>query len=169
MTTRVYVNVAVEGLLDAAVARRALGETDLELGPIGGQRGKPWLDANLRAYNQAAQHQPWLVLRDLDHDAACAAALVQQLLPHRYQGMCLRVCVRAVEAWLLADLRHLSAFLQVPAEKLPELPDTLEDPKAALVALARRSRSTRIREDWSLVLERRPLSERPTRIVCGSS
>jgi hypothetical protein len=61
--------------------------------------------------------------------------------------MCLRVAVRAVEAWLLADAERLATFLYIPRHRVPTLPDAEADPKATLVRLARRSRSRLIRRD----------------------
>jgi hypothetical protein len=58
-----------------------------------------------------------------------------------------RVAVRAIEAWLLADHIGVSSFFQVRPHDVPNDPESLRDPKIALVELARRSRSRHIRED----------------------
>lgn len=68
-----------------------------------------------------------------------------------------RLAVRAVEAWLLADAERLADFLSIRPARVPQLPDALDDPKKALVGLARRSRSSAIRED----VVPRPGSHRP--------
>lgn len=69
------VTLAVEGTTDAAVARRLLHEADLQAGPEYVKNGKSALDQSLAGYNNAARFSCWLVLRDLDQDAACAPAL----------------------------------------------------------------------------------------------
>jgi hypothetical protein len=141
------VTVAVEGDIDAAVARRILTELGFPLGPIHGRQGKGQLDKGLRGYNNAARYAHWLVIRDLDQDAECAPGLVKRLMPASSAYMCLRVAVRQIEAWLLADRSGIAAWLQVPLEIVPEDPETLRDAKAAVVQLAQRSRNRRLRED----------------------
>ncbi|MBI5529673.1 MAG: hypothetical protein HY897_25385 [Deltaproteobacteria bacterium] len=60
--------------------------------------------------------------------------------------MRLHIAVRAVEAWLLADVDGLHRFLVVPRTLVPPDPESLDRPKADLVAIARHSRSRAIRE-----------------------
>lgn len=55
--------------------------------------------------------------------------------------------MRAVEAGLLADRERIAQLLGVRTTSLPSDPDSLDDPKAALVDLARRSRFRAIRGD----------------------
>ncbi len=61
--------------------------------------------------------------------------------------MLLRIAVRAIEAWLLADASRLSKFLSISRHRVPLDPDGLPDPKGALLALAAHSRSRDLRED----------------------
>ncbi|HEX6997531.1 MAG TPA: hypothetical protein VF322_05265 [Gammaproteobacteria bacterium] len=138
--------LAVEGTTDAAVAKRLLQEAALQVGPEYVKNGKGTLDRALNGYNRAAHHAQWLVLRDLDQDAACAPDLRRTLLPAPAPRMRLHIAVRAVEAWLLADAESLSTFLSVPARRVPADPEALPDPKRALVDLARRSRRRAVRE-----------------------
>jgi hypothetical protein len=141
------VNLLVEGFIDEVVMHRLMAHMQLEPGTIYGQHGKANLLQNLSKYNQAACHYPWVVVVDLDQDAECAPAYVTELLPTPAPQMCLRVAVRAVEAWLLADPERLAAFLHIPRHRVPTLPDAEADPKATLVSLARRSRSRTIHRD----------------------
>jgi hypothetical protein len=141
------VTVAVEGDIDAAVVRRILEEVGLPIGPFHGRRGKGHLDKSLRGYNNAARFANWLVLRDLDHDADCAPELITELLPEPSAHMCFRVAVRQIEAWLLADRTKVADLFQLPLEVVPGDPETLEDAKAVVVHLAKRSRNRRLRDD----------------------
>jgi hypothetical protein len=141
------VSAAVEGDLDAAVVRRLIGEVGLPVGSIFGRKGKSRLDKHLPGYNNAARLGPWFVLRDLDHDAPCAAQLVQGLLPAPAPRMCLRVAVREVEAWLLADYAGMAKLFQLPIDQIPRSPESLDDPKGALVQLARRSPNRTLRQE----------------------
>jgi hypothetical protein len=56
-----------------------------------------------------------------------------------------RVAVREVESWVLADRRRIANFLSAPLNSIPMDPEQLDDPKMALLTLARahaRSRRT---------------------------
>lgn len=138
--------VAIEGATDEAIVRRVLGEIGHASMRLFVSGGKGALLNRLPSYNQAARHQPWLVLIDLDHDAECAAAARRQWLASPSQGMCLRIAVREVESWLLADSESIARFLGVPRSRIPLDAEALDDPKQTLVDLARHSRRREIRE-----------------------
>lgn len=140
------VTLVVEGATDEAVVVRLLREAHLEPGPVYGKVGKYGLDERLSGYNRAAQFSHWLVVRDLDGDAACAPELLRALIPSPGLHMRLQVAVRAIEAWLIADDESLASFLSISRAKVPVTPEALADPKRALVDIARRSRRRAIRE-----------------------
>ena len=141
------VSVAVEGMVDEAVVCHLLGYVGLACGRVYVRSGKGALLQRLRSYNQAARFAPWLVLVDLDQDAECAPPFIRTMLPDPAPNLQLRVAVRAVEAWLLADPERLAAFLSVSIRRIPTDPDAEADPKITLINLARRSRKRAIRED----------------------
>lgn len=143
----VYVTAALEGKNDVPIVQQLVAHIGFEVGPVHLTSGKGRLDAQLPGYNNAARFAPWLVLRDLNGDAGCAPELVQRLLPAPATHMRFRVSVHAGEAWLLADREAISRFLAVPVRAIPADPETIADPKAFLVNLARRSRHRAIRED----------------------
>lgn len=143
----VPINLLVEGPTDEVVLHRLLLLSQLRPGVTYGKDGKAALLDRLPNYNQAAQYRPWVVVVDLDQDAACAPEYIATILPTPASQMCLRVAVQAIEAWLLADAEQLAAFLNIPLNRVPTLPETEADPKATLVSLARRSRSSEIRRD----------------------
>lgn len=133
------VTVATEGETDLTIAKAVLRLADLHPGPVIVCRGKGNLDKGLVGYNAAAKGAPWFVLRDLDNDAPCPGALVARLVPKRSKSLCLRVAVRAAEAWLMSDRERIARFLRVSEALVPDSPDSLDDPKLELVNLARRS------------------------------
>lgn len=137
-----FISAAVEGDPDEAVVRRLAEATDLEIVAVHGKKGKSYLDQKAEAFNAAAKHGPWLVLRDLDNDAPCPGELVRRLLPRPSRQMVLRLAVRSIESWLLADKEALRRFLGIALARIPDRPDELPDPKSALVGLTRRSRYT---------------------------
>ncbi len=138
---------SVEGILDAAVIQKLITEYGGQPGPVYGQAGKDFLREKIAGYNNAARHAPWIVLVDLDMDADCAPSLRAEWMPHPATRMCFRVVVRAVEAWLMADVQALSAFLGVSKARIPVAAEDIRDPKRAMVDLARRSRKRDIRMD----------------------
>ena len=134
----------VEGTLDEVVVRKILETTSLTAGSFY-LESLPALRTRLRAFNRAARHSVWFVLCDLDEDD-CAPGRVQSYLPDPAVGMCFRVAVRAVEAWLLADRVNMARFLCISGDTIDPQPERLATPKSHLVSLARRSRSRAIRE-----------------------
>ena len=141
------VTIVTEGITDVPVLARVLELAGCSIHVSHGQRGKVGIDKNLGGYNSAARFSPWVVLRDLDSDATCAAEFVSRILPVPSQWMRFRVAVRATESWLLADAETLSEYLRVRRAIIPADPDRLADPKATLVNIARQSRAAAIRLD----------------------
>lgn len=143
----VPITVAVEGPTDEAVVRRVLQDLRIPCGPVHICGGKGKIDKRVSAYNHAAQHNPWLVLRDLDNDAPCAPGLIGALLPTPAPRMRLRIVVRSIESWLLADVEGIVAFLGLRKQNLPVEPDLLPNPRMELLGLARRAQRREVRED----------------------
>jgi len=147
--TLIPVSLAVEGLLDEIVLRRLLELSGkrFAVGACYGRRGKDHLRENIGRFNHAAAHNPFVVLTDLD-DEHCAPGVVGHWLPNgRHHNLVLRIAVREVESWLLADGERFANFLGVRRERIPQWPDLTADPKDLVVELARTSRKREIRED----------------------
>jgi len=141
------VHVIGEDAVHAAVGRRVCASVGVTVSPTPFVlRGKSRLDRRLKEYARAATVLRFLVLRDLDHDAECAPALLRGLAPRSAPGLMLRVPVREVESWLLGHSVAFAKFLGVSEVLIPRDPESLPDPKAQVVRLARRSRRREIRE-----------------------
>jgi hypothetical protein len=87
----------------------------------------------------AANGLPVVLLTDLDN-APCPSGLIENWLgqaPHI--DFLFRVCVREIEAWLIADANSLAHYLGVPPARIPREPDAIIDPKGMLLELAARS------------------------------
>ncbi len=140
------ISAAVEGVVDEAVVRRLVPHAGATLRDVYGKKGKRLLRQRIASYNLAAQRAPWIVLVDLDNEE-CAPPLRNAWLPQPARYLCFRVAVREVEAWLLADIERLAEFLGIARGRVPPQPETLNDPKGALVNLARTSRRRDVRED----------------------
>lgn len=138
---------AVEGVTDEAVWRRLLDDAGLAAGDLARPSGKTQLRARIGGYNKAAAYEPWLVLVDLDNEP-CPAALVSSFLPSGLSSlMRLRVAVREVESWLLADHDRVAQSLGIVAAVVPAEPEREVDPKVSLINLARRSTDRGIQRD----------------------
>ncbi len=141
---RLPIHCLVEGSVDEAVVKRVLSSLCIETGTIY-HASIPAFKTRLRRFNHAARHSPWFALCDLDQEE-CAPLRSRRYLPEPVPGMCFRIAVRAVEAWLLADRESVARFLGVAKGAVPAAPEQERDPKSRLVAIAHRSRSRAIRE-----------------------
>jgi len=144
-----WLHLAVEDPLSEGVSRRLFGEyrPDVEILQCYGRSGSGFLKKRIRSWNQAARQLPFLVLTDLDQ-AECAPSLIGEWLPTEpHPNLLLRVAVREVEAWLLADHQGWAEFLGLQQPPKFHRPEDLPDPKAALLKEAARSRRRSIRSD----------------------
>ncbi len=147
MPNSLGVNIAVEGDLDEALLKKVLNSIGIEVVPVYGKRGKSNLRENAPRYNLAAQHGRWIVLVDLNNEAECPPPLINSWLPTRNQNLQLRVAVRTIEAWLLAERDEIARFLAVSKQRIPLYPENEDKPKRILINIARHSRSKAIRTD----------------------
>ncbi len=121
-----------------------IGRADLQ--PIirnAGGGNKFWLIA--ARYNEAGRNTPVMGLADLEQEL-CAPLLLARKLPYKSAGFHLRIAVRMMESWLLADRQAMARFLKVPINALPIDPDGEVHAKRALVDIARKSTSKNIRD-----------------------
>jgi hypothetical protein len=140
---------AVEGWGDEPVAAKLIRMVGCIPRKVFTADGKSKLDQKIPGYNRSAEHLCWLVLRDLDHDddGTCVPDVLEVLLKGPpAPRLSLRLAVRVVEAWLLADTQAFSEFFRVPPHRLPAHPDSLDDPKRALVDACRASTTRAIRD-----------------------
>lgn len=140
-----FIESAVEGHLDAAVAERLIAHA----GAVPAREpfendGREQLLERVAGYASAARHAPWLVICDLDRDV-CAPGFIAQHQWNFPPKLCFRVAVRSVESWLMADA-EIARFLSVRRSSLPSNPDAVPHPKRFLLRLARSSRSVEVRE-----------------------
>ena len=147
MSKKAIVNIAVEGDLDEVVLRGVLTSVDITVDNVYGKRGKNYLKENIRRYNQAAQYGDWVILVDLNNDAECPPPFIDSWLARRNPNLQLRIAVRAIESWLLADRKEIARFLRIPIQKVPILPENEANPKQSVINIARISKNKNLRED----------------------
>jgi len=138
-----YVLLGVEDAPSEAVLKRLVGEhpSDLSVSNTIGMQGWTLLRKKIGSFAQTSQHMPAIVLTDLD-DRECAPALVQDWMrgiTFPTPDLLLRVAVREVEAWLIADHEATRSLLQLPGLMVPPEADDVRDPKEWLLLQAQRS------------------------------
>ncbi|GAC1351242.1 MAG: hypothetical protein NVSMB1_02390 [Polyangiales bacterium] len=136
--------IVVEGDTDVPYVRKLVVDAGIGTIPMP-VRGKGNIDRDLAKYNGAARSMPCLVVRDLDHDAPCGGEFVGRLKMKPARWFRLRLAVREVESWILADATGLARFLDVDAKWIPSAPDLEVKPTASLLKVARRSTAYRRR------------------------
>lgn len=141
------INLAVEDDLSEVVLRTIIlrSNRDYHIGTAYGRTGFGYLRKTVSGWNAAARGVPFILLTDLDK-YHCPPELISDWLSVPINpNLIFRVAVREVESWLLADPPNLAKYLAVSANLVPSQCDQIPDPKAALIRLARKSRSSDIR------------------------
>lgn len=146
------IDLAVEDELSQAILLRLLEESGRPYAPgtVYGRRGFGYLKKTIKGWNRAAKGKPFIVVTDLDLDKEpCPPSLLASWLAEpKHPNLMFHVAVPEIESWLLADTANFARFLGCAARLMPDDPESLSDPKAFLVGLARKSRLSHIR--WRL-------------------
>ncbi len=136
------VALATEDELSEAVGQRLLLDSypDIVVDPLIRRSGSGYLRSRISNWCEIAEHQPLVLLADLDQ-SRCAPSLIREWLGRRPQPprLIFRIAVREVEAWLLADHEAMQALLGRTA-RLPRDPDAVPDPKRYLLDLAKHAK-----------------------------
>jgi hypothetical protein len=142
------VNLAIEDELSEVVLRRVLTYLDrgYSVGTAYRRGGYGFLRRTILGWNRAAKGIPFIVLTDLDMYECPKALIAEWLQEPQNASLVFRIAVREIESWLLADSHNFARFLGISQDWIPEDPDCLLDPKAALIKLAQRSRSKEVRD-----------------------
>lgn len=136
----------VEGHLEErllGVLWRQLGNADKPLN-IRDARGSPFWE-HARRYNQAGRKQLVIGLGDLEQ-APCATVALKNLRQPVSAGFKLRLAVRMIESWVMADREAFATYFGLSITGVPAYPDLLDHPKRTVVELARRSRKKSVRQ-----------------------
>ncbi|HZQ91362.1 MAG TPA: hypothetical protein VFA60_06190 [Terriglobales bacterium] len=142
-------NLAVEDALSESVISRVLAfvDRDYAVRTIYSRGGYGYLKKNIGGFNNAAKSVPYIILTDLN-SYGCPPELIEDWLRAPLSAnLILRVAIREVEAWLLADRQAASRFLGVGLAAIPGDPESIRDPKEKLIEIARGSRRRQIRDD----------------------
>jgi len=151
----IRINLVIEDLLSEEVLRAILKQSIKNYEVIGrfpdirrsgSSGGFGYIKSRIKRFNNAAKEMPFLVLTDLDKEE-CAPKLIREWLPVKFHpNFIFRVAKREVESWVMADRNAFADFLRIPISKIPvNIDDELDDPKAFLVNMARKSKDRSIR------------------------
>ena len=145
--------IATEDSLSQTVAARLITETGhivVDFIPKDRRRhaGFGYLKAKLSSFIASCQGGlNFLVLTDLD-TRPCPLCLLHDWLgtTAKPDSLLLRIAVREVESWVLADRSGFAEWLGVSEAAVPMSPDACLDPKADLLKLAANSTNRKLRE-----------------------
>ena len=134
------VYIAAEDELGLALGRKLVEEAaPLTIYREENGHGYGTLKAKTPNFQKMGVHLPVLMLTDLDA-CVCPKKLIDDWLgwpPSK--GFLFRICVREIEAWLLAHRAAAAEFLRVDLGQIPVAPEQLKDPKAELIRLAQKA------------------------------
>ena len=141
--------LGTEDELSEAMGKRLLKEAgyDLEPSPMLRRNGFGYLRSKMDSWCEMAARKPVILLTDLDM-AACPIALRDNWIGARKapENLVLRIVVREIESWVLADHDALRTLIGNRGV-LPPDPDALADPKQYFLRLIAKQAPRRIRED----------------------
>ncbi len=142
--------IATEDELSEAVVERLVAATGCPYSITVKMRknGFGYLRKNAQNLLATARQVPVFLLTDLDR-YACPPALIcdwvgARPIPPLFR---FRICVRTVEAWLLADKEGFSEFSGVSEDRIPDAPEIFADPKKVLLDLVKKYGNRSIRRD----------------------
>lgn len=118
----------------------------IEYRQIAGGAG-PFCDKIEKMNNVAINVMSVLMIADADQ-APCAVTQRNAWLPkHASNRLVLRLAVREAEAWALADHEGFAEFANISINKLPPEPETILDPKQAMLNLIKNCKRRDLREE----------------------
>src|SRR5688572_13918341 len=141
MTAPIPIHVAFEDSLSGAIIDKLNSAVTnrFAIGNRYSRGGIGYIARSLPGFNLAARGVPFLVMADLDTNTCPRELIDSWLRAAQHPNLIVRIAVKEVESWLLADRKHISRFLGVPVTRLPMNADAISDPKQLLVNLARSS------------------------------
>lgn len=135
------INLATEDELSETVALRLVTELlpHFDVGLRLRKGGNGYLRSSLGKFRQMSRREFVLLVTDLDR-ANCAPTFLASwtsgtALPEKFL---LRICVREIESWIMADRLGFGRLVGVSRANIPRNPDELDDPKRSLLQIARR-------------------------------
>lgn len=145
-----HLTLLTEDLPSEVLAHRLLAhvDPDASFAQSLGRKGLGYIQSKLRGLNEAARGMKIVVIVDRDNEQNCPVRMIQNWLGNpRHQNLVIRLAEMEIESWIMADREAIANFIDVPLNRIPQNPDTINDPKQTLVNLARASRTRKVREE----------------------
>jgi len=141
--------IATEDALSEAVAERLLVQAGIvDIHARMRRNGFGYLKSRIVDFDRMADNvMPVLLLADLDQKRCPLEMITNWLSTHRSPRLLFRIAVRETESWVLSDRMAFARFLGVAPAAIPNKPDELSDPKAALLKLVRKSSNRELKLD----------------------
>jgi hypothetical protein len=140
----------VEGELERPVAAAILAATRhrVDESRIISKGGGGTLWSEIRRFDQVARNlgKPVLVLADLERESCPPSLLRKRLTFGKSKLLLVRLAVRMIESWLLADHEAFTSTFRVSMPARFRNPDELDNPKRALVSLVEGSPDRALRQ-----------------------
>lgn len=135
----ISIALATEDVLSEEVGLRLIRELpgDVTATPLLRKGGFGYLKSRMDNWRKLAQQQPVFLLTDLDN-VECPSLLKEEWIGPKSlpENLVMRIAVREIESWILADHNALRRLIGKKG-KLPPEPDKLLDAKEHLLGLAR--------------------------------
>jgi hypothetical protein len=134
--------LATEDILSEEVGLRLISELggEFSVGLKFRKNGNSYLRQKLTSFCQLSERYPLLIITDLDQ-IVCPVNLITDWLRNKPKPtkLLLRVAVREIESWLLADHDGIISLLGSGVTKLLANPELLSDPKRELLRYAQKA------------------------------
>lgn len=141
--------IATEDILSETVAERLVHEStrNLQIAVRVRRNGNAYLKSKFPELLKTSAKIPVFLITDLDN-IQCPVELIKSWTQNTPAppGMIMRVAVREVESWILADRDGFSGYTGIPVEKMALNADALSDPKRVLLNLVKRYARKKIKE-----------------------
>jgi hypothetical protein len=143
------IHLVVEDVLTARVAEKLIvkSKRGFQVGRTDIRSGFGNIKNSIAKFNQAARMTPFLIITDLDNHPCPVEMRDEWITVSQHHNLIFRIAVREAEAWLLADRQRFADFLHVSKDIVTRDPETLPDPKSALMQIVKRSKKRNVRED----------------------
>ena len=146
----IFLFLAVEDELSEHVAKKTLLSVSpaFKIWQVLGGEGFGYLKKNIHKFNQIAQSIPILLITDLDATECPPIKLREWGADNLHNNFILRIAVREIESWILADREGFSEYFKISKANVPTEPDGINDPKEYLINIVRKKcNKTVIKQD----------------------
>lgn len=147
--SNIPVNLVFEDSLSGSVLQKLLtnSKQDYLVGYRYKSGGYGWIKKKINGLNKAAKGMSYIVLTDLDQNECPPVLMGDWLVGDKHHNLIFRVAEKQVESWLLGCRSQFASFLRIQENLIPRNVDEIDNAKALVIDLARRSPKRQLRLD----------------------